>query len=629
MATKKRAARKAAASEPKPDSKELMSALRDFIRTKGAELLKDPNLSSVGIGYKQTDGKSTGELSIQFTVARKVQSDLLESLGTTPIPESFTVAGVEIPTDVIQRKFTAEFRIVAEATSSERKRRIDPIVPGVSVCHIEGTAGTIACIVYDAADGTPYILSNWHVLHSPDGEIGDTIVQPGPFDDNRTHLNGLGKLVRSHLGQAGDCAIASIDTRQFQSPIIDLAVTPDQLGEPELGDKVIKSGRTTTVTHGIVTRVDTIVKIDYGGHVGEVSVGCFEIGVDPAHPPENGEVSMGGDSGSAWLFKAANGRTTSVMAGLHFAGEGSGDPFEHAIACYPKSVFEKLQISLTPPARPQRAPGVGFATAFLTTEIGLPSLSAANQANAAQLNGSAVIDYTHFSLTLNQVRKFPFWVGWNIDGGNLRRISRNGIPFIRDPRLPAQSQAGDELYAGNRLDRGHIARRADLLWGPLGEARQANRDSFFFTNIAPQMDDFNQSSRGGIWGQLEDAVFADTDVENLRVSVFGGPVFQADDREYRGVKIPRDYWKLIAFVEGGRLKAKAFLLTQNLNQLEALELDPFRVFQVAISEIQSRTGIAFPAALHAADSVAESLRRQPESLAERKALDSLADIDWS
>ena len=47
-------------------------------------------------------------------------------------------------------------------------------------------------------------------------------------------------------------------------------------------------------------------------------------------------------------------------------------------------------------------------------------------------------------------------------------------------------QTGDELYAENPLDRGHIARRADLLWASREQAQQANTDSFFFTNITPR-----------------------------------------------------------------------------------------------------------------------------------------------
>jgi hypothetical protein len=94
-----------------------------------------------------------------------------------------------------------------------------------------------------------------------------------------------------------------------------------------------------------------------------------------------------------------------------------------------------------------------------------------------------------------------------------------------------------------------------------------------------------------VWGRIEDAVFADVDVTDLKVSVFGGPVFQDDDRVYRGTGFPREYWKILAFIEQGQLKSRAFLLTQNLDQLEALELDEFRVFQVAdaLRELQPAT----------------------------------------
>ncbi len=638
MSTKKRssenntrrqpAPKKTTTTAPKP-SEHLKQALRDFVRSKGPQYLEDPNISSIGIGYKIKNGKRTGEIAVQFTVAEKASLDVLETLGTTAIPESILVDGVEIPTDIIQRQFTTEYTIVPEAALGQRKTRIDPIVPGVSVSNVRGTAGTIGCIVYDRADGTPYVLSNWHVLHGKDGTIGDVVVQPGPHDDNRTNLNHLGKLVRSHLGPAGDCAVATIEDRRFLAEIIDLNIGVDQLGEPDLDDKVVKSGRTTAVTHGIVTRVDTIAKINYGGDIGVQEVGGFEIGIDPDLEPSDGEVSKRGDSGSAWLFKSNDGKVVSVLAGLHFAGEGAGDPNEHALACYPKSVFEKLQISLMPPAVVVEAVGVGFAKDFLSVRIDEPRLSASNKPKAFKLNGSEVIDYTHFSLAINKERRFPFWVAWNVNGGGLRKLSRRGIPFVLDPRIPDEFQAGNELYAGNRLDRGHIARRADLLWGPLNEAKKANRDSFFFTNIAPQMDDFNQSSKGGVWGRLEDAVFQDTEVEGLKISVFGGPIFREDDREFRGVLIPREFWKIISFMEDGALKAKAFLLTQNLDELEALELDEFRTFQVAVTEVESRAGLSFSPALRSADSVGEQILRQSEALGARKPLESVHDIDWS
>lgn len=267
--------------------------------------------------------------------------------------------------------------------------------------------------------------------------------------------------------------------------------------------------------------------------------------------------------------------------------------------------------------------GGGYSAGFLGETIEPPVLDATLEDDAVQLEGSEIIPYTHFSLALSKSRRFARWVAWNIDGGRLKRISRKGSSFIKDPRIPAAFQNGDELYSGNRLDRGHLARRADLVWGELPEAESANDDSFFFTNIAPHMDDFNQSSKDGVWGRLEETVFADVDVQDLKVSVFGGPVFQDNDREYRGVRLPREYWKILAYVEQGVFKSNAFLLTQNLNPFEALDLDEFRAFQVSTAELEDRTQLRFADALRGADAFAPL-----PPAGDREPLNGPSDIQW-
>ena len=611
-------------SDNSTNDKDLIAALRQFIRTQGERYLRDPNISSIGVGYKVVDGQRQAEISVQFTVNQKLSApEALEALGTTPLPTSITVDGVEVPTDVLERRYEPAFHVVPEPVAVQRKVRIDPVVPGVSVGNIHVSAGTLGGIVYDRADGTPYVLSNWHVLHGPTGDLGDDVVQPGQHDDNRVERNRLGRLVRSHLGIAGDCAIASIEDREFDPAIVELGVVPTEVGEPELGDTVVKSGRTTGVTHGIVRRVDTIAKIDYGGTIGLQNIGCFEIGPDPDHPAPADEISRGGDSGSLWMFTNA-GMPQTVVAGLHFGGEGDSSPDEHALACLPASVFEKLGISLESPTVEEIEQGTGYDREFLGDPIHVPELDASLHDDiAATVDGQQVVRYTHFSLQMKRSRGFAFWVAWNIDGGALKSLSRKGIKFVKDRRIPENLQVGDELYANNDLDRGHLARRADLVWGSLPVAKRANIDSFFFTNITPQMNDFNQSARDGVWGRLEDAVFADTDVQDLKVSVFGGPVFHDDDRLYRGTRLPREYWKLLAFREGGQLKARAFLLTQSLDQLEALELDEFRVFQTSLPELEQRTGLHFPDVLRDADTLAV-----PEALDQRTPLETIEDIRW-
>ena len=433
-------------------------------------------------------------------------------------------------------------------------------------------------------------------MNGPYGQVGDDIVQPGQHDDNRVSENSIGKLIRSHLGVAGDCAVATVDKRRLSPEILDIGTAVKRLGEPELDDKVIKSGRTTAVTRGVVRRIHVVTKINYD-EAGDQNIGCFEIGPDPDHSALDNEISMGGDSGSAWLLVQRN-KPSDMMLGLHFAGEVGNEP-EHALACYAGSVFEKLGISPSVPEDAMQKVGDrGYASLFIGVKVPAPSAATEEIANdLLEVKGSTVLAYTHFSLAMSRSRRFARWVAWNIDGGSLKRLNRSNIAFRKDKKLPDGAQIGNELYTNNSLDRGHIARRADLVWGALPEAQNANTDSFYFTNITPQHENFNQSAAGGIWGKLEDAVFADVDVADLKISVIGGPLFSDTDPLYRGVQLPKRFWKIIYYREAGNdtVMAKGFVLTQDdlLNTLEALELPEFSVYAVPITQLAEMAGLDF------------------------------------
>lgn len=582
------------------------AAVQAAVRQAADKYLKDPNVTSVGIGYKVKGGKRTDELALQFTVGEKVAPERLEEVSGQPIPESITVNGMTIPTDVVERDFAVQPTAVEVETQTDRKSRQDPLMPGISIGHKATTAGTLGCLVRDGR-GRIRILSNWHVLHTDEGELGDLVVQPGPYDNNSPG-NECGRLERSFLGLAGDCAIAEIEGRNAGEELLDLGVPVRQIGDPELNDTVVKSGRTTGVTYGVVTRLHTITSVRYG-KAGEQRIGGFEIGPHPDHPPANGEISMGGDSGSMWMATNADGEATDMALGLHFAGETS-EPSEVALACYASSVFEKLEIG--PLDGGERDGGddetvdggivvsdhraSGYDPRFLpgdhVTEV--PSATAeVSDDYAPTANGELTRHYTHFSLAMSASRRFCRWVAWNVDGDGLKKLDRTG--FRLDDAYERKHQVGNDLYEHNALDRGHIARRADLLWGSREEAEQANRDSSYFTNIAPQLEGFNQSSRHGLWGELENAIYEDVDVDDLRISVFSGPEFKDNDFRYREILVPRSFWKLIAYVEDGKLKASAYMLTQDDLEagLESLGLEEFKLFQLPLSELAARTDLDF------------------------------------
>jgi hypothetical protein len=348
--------------------------LERVVRQHGHRYLSIETVTSVGVGYKirTVDGVEvpTDELSVQFTVDRKLSPERLRAEGIPLLPESLrTEDGREVPVDVVERVYEVEYRLVEVAAEPEaaprgivqgddadaraaRRSRLDTIVPGASVSSPLGSAGTVGAIVYDRTTGEPLLLSNHHVLHDDGGRIGDPCLQPGPFDGGHPERDVFGALTRSHLGLAGDGAVASLRGRDFDAEVFGLGVVPTRVAKADLGDRVVKSGRTTGVTQGIVTRVGVVAKIDYGGRRGVHQVGGFEISPDPAAPPPNHEVSMGGDSGSLWLVVGEDGRPTDVAVGLHFAGETDPDPAaEHALACNLHAILDKLDVALDVPER--------------------------------------------------------------------------------------------------------------------------------------------------------------------------------------------------------------------------------------------------------------------------------------
>ena len=233
---------------------------------------------------------------------------------------------------------------------------------------------------------------------------------------------------------------------------------------------------------------------------------------------------------------------------------------------------------------------------FLGPTVDVPVAVGEVADDVLDVDGTTQWDYTHFSLAMSASRRLARWVAWNIDGLTLFPV--DSIPraddFRLDPRLPADAQTGEEVYAGNDLDRGHLARRSDLLWGTLDEARAGNEDSFFFTNIAPQMNDFNQSGLDGVWGLLEDAVLERAGLERRRLTLFGGPVLTDDDVVYRGVLIPGAFWKVVVYVLDGTLSARCFVLAQEVDPLRlSVTLDDFATYEVSLGDLESLVSLAF------------------------------------
>lgn len=234
----------------------------------------------------------------------------------------------------------------------------------------------------------------------------------------------------------------------------------------------------------------------------------------------------------------------------------------------------------------------GYDSDFLGQSIPLPSIPEDLEEDVVPLkqgNGYE-LKYTHFSILMRKSRRLAFFTAVNIDGNKLVNVRRSGDRWYFDPRIEREYQYGPELYEHPAIDRGHLVRRLDPVWG--ADAKEANEDTFHFTNCSPQHKALNQQT----WQNLEDYILKNASRYSLKVVVFTGPVFRDDDMLYRGkFQIPAEFWKVAVIVkEDGKLSSTAYLQTQK-NLIEDLEFayGKYKMYQIPVAKIEALTKLDF------------------------------------
>jgi endonuclease G, mitochondrial len=272
----------------------------------------------------------------------------------------------------------------------------------------------------------------------------------------------------------------------------------------------------------------------------------------------------------------------------------------------------------------------GYDDEFLGLTVPMPTV--VDESLVSRLDdGAHVLPYEHFSVVVHKGRRLALYTACNVDADPRRKEPEPGRDYSRlgltglgendrekwftDPRIPALHQLPDKFFTNDRasFDKGHIVRREDVAWGDsYDEVRRANGDTYHVTNCSPQIATFNRSAFRGVWGQLEDLILRQADTE--RYSLFAGPVLRADDRIFRGVDddgsvgvaIPRQFWKIVVARSGDELQTFAFLLDQDLSDVD-LEFAVDQVWRsrmISLADLQELVpAITFPQELLDSDQI--------------------------
>jgi len=225
-------------------------------------------------------------------------------------------------------------------------------------------------------------------------------------------------------------------------------------------------------------------------------------------------------------------------------------------------------------------------------------------------NAKSVLDYFLFSTIHHSVRKMPIISAINIDGNpDLRKDKTERVDvWLRDRRLDYEMQLNDKFYAGSNFDRGHMSRREDANYGATADEARQNADlTCVYTNACPQVPALNRSNRNGLWGKLEKKIL-EKGVEkepgqSVKITVFNGPIFKENDRFFKGIQIPMEFWKIILwFGENKQRRATGFKLSQadlvadiDFEKLDFDTDEEFRSSRCSIQLLERLTGLDFNA----------------------------------
>jgi len=319
-----------------------------------SELGSRCKVRQMGIGYKTSKRKMKKDsLCMVIFVTKKFSAKSLRQQLIKPVPKKID----DIMTDIVE--IPAGFR--PRAADDSRYR---PFSGGVAIINYRTPAtGTLGLIVRRRTTKSfLYGLTNNHVganedikgLSPPAARIGDYWTQPGAHGNGKVFKDVVARLLKwnrikpSAPGQVNyyDVAIGRI-TRPSKPDAISYEVMEigpvKGMEDIEIGDKVMKRGRTTRKTLGTVAALipsPMSISIEYNGFPSDFTDLAVIVG-DPVSKP----FSLPGDSGS--VVVSANKNLASgahKVKALLFAGGAGTDGIDRTIVSPIKRIARDFKL---------------------------------------------------------------------------------------------------------------------------------------------------------------------------------------------------------------------------------------------------------------------------------------------
>jgi len=197
----------------------------------------------------------------------------------------------------------------------------------------------------------------------------------------------------------------------------------------------------------------------------------------------------------------------------------------------------------------------------------------------AILPTETVTQHSAYSLVYNHKHMQAKWVAYNLTYGNTVGGAERSSKFSIDPSISPRTAVTSD-YTKTGYDRGHLAPAGDMKF-----SAQAMAESFYMSNVSPQLPGFNR----GIWKKLEEQ-FRSWAPSSHPVFIATGPVLTDPITAHIGqscsISVPQRFYKVMLDT-ASPMRAIAFVL-HNVSSAE-----PLSRFAMSIDEAEKITGLDF------------------------------------
>jgi endonuclease G, mitochondrial len=192
------------------------------------------------------------------------------------------------------------------------------------------------------------------------------------------------------------------------------------------------------------------------------------------------------------------------------------------------------------------------------------------------------IRHMAYSLVYNEANEQADWVSYQLLASELTPNFIRSNKFTEDT-LVITGTANNKDYLHSGFDRGHLAPAADMTWN-----KQAMAESFYFSNIVPQLPVFNR----GKWKKLEFKVRKWVKKYDC-LYVATGPICQTNEQTIgeNKVSVPSYFYKTILIFNDSIGQGIAFLFPHQKCENELFS------YAISIDSLELITGKDFYFAL--------------------------------